>query len=443
MMSAFTNSLQKPEGFELYVRKFRAICVLHDVQVGSRKDLPGFLQKLVEDRPLAMDFWKLTGKLSNREGGELSDDQMLAVVIEGVTGGESPEQGGEQKQSVDDLRAMLAGVDIQNPGQERTEEAIPSQQIEVVTSRVETAQTREAYESTSKVVPIASATHRSFEEPPLKLKEAEEPRLRPVNASRLVLEPAPLLPTPSLNDDFLVLQKSDSDRIPLEGYSQPEGFGRAISVIAIVLAVAGVAFAGFHYRAPLLQEIVTLTHKGAIQQTKGAAPVQSAPPDTPSQTAVQPEQSSPSPGAPTPLQANPDATKPQAPPLPAQAVLAGGANIGSDRKATDRESASSSSIDQAGAVKVDPAVMEDSLLTSRVPVYPDAAKASRVVGEVIVQALISKEGTVKRVHILQGDSRLRGAAMESVYSRRYSPYLLDGQPVEVTTTITVNFTLSQ
>jgi protein TonB len=87
--------------------------------------------------------------------------------------------------------------------------------------------------------------------------------------------------------------------------------------------------------------------------------------------------------------------------------------------------------------------MEDSLIVSRVPVYPDAAKANRVVGEVIIQALISKEGTVKRVHVLQGDSRLRAAAMESVYARRYRPYLLDGQPVEVTTTITVNFTLDQ
>ena len=441
-MSAFTNSLQKPEGFELYVRKFRAICVLHDVPVGSRKDLPAFLQKLVEDRPLAMDFWKLTGKLSNREGGELSDDQMLAVVIEGVTGGESPEVGGEQKQSVDDLRAMLAGVDIQNPGQDRTEEAIPPQQTEVAESRVETAQTREAYEPTSKVVPIAAAIHRSFEETPLKLKETEEPRLRPVSTSRLVLEPVP-----SLNDDSLVLQKSDSDRIPLEGYSQPEGFGKAISVIAVVLAAAGVAFAGFHYRAPLREEIVTLTHKvqEKIQQRKGAAPVQSAPPDAPSQTAVPPEQSSLSSDTLTPLQANPDAIKPQGPPLPAPAVVAGGVNIGSDRRTTvaDRESASSSSIDQAGAVKVDPAVMEDSLIVSRVPVYPDVAKANRVVGEVIIQALISKEGTVKRVHVLQGDSRLRGAAMESVYSRRYRPYLLDGQPVEVTTTITVNFTLAQ
>ena len=114
-MSAYANSLQKPQGFEFYVRKFRAICVLHDVQIGSRRDLPGFLRKLMEDRPLAMDFWKLIGKLSNREGGELADDEMLAVIVEGVTGGEALEDDAEQKRTVEDLRAMLAGVDIQSP----------------------------------------------------------------------------------------------------------------------------------------------------------------------------------------------------------------------------------------------------------------------------------------------------------------------------------------
>jgi TonB family protein len=438
MMSASTNSLQKPEGFELYVRKFRAICILHDVQVGSRRDLPGFLQKLVEDRPLAMDFWKLTGKLSNREGGELSDDQMLAVVIEGVTGGESSEEGGEQKQSVDDLRAMLAGVDIQSPGQDRIEETAPPQHDEVVVPLVETAQRRDAFESGSRAVPVAAMIHRSIEPPPL--REREEPRLKPASTSRLVLEPAPL------PNDSLIFQKSDSDRIPLEGYSQPEGFGRTIPVLAVLLAVAGVAFAGFHYRAPLREEIVTLTHRvqEKIQQRKATeTPAQSAPPATSSQTTVPSEPSSLPPSA-VP-QANTDVTKSQQPqsPVQTQAAAISGINPDSDRKVpVDRESASSN-IDQAGAIRVDPAVMEDSLIVSRVPVYPDAAKANRVVGEVIIQALISKEGTVKRVHVLQGDSRLRAAAMESVYARRYRPYLLDGQPVEVTTTITVNFTLDQ
>src|SRR3984885_5905730 len=121
MMSTFPNSLQKPERFDLYVRKFRAMCAMHGIQVGSHTDLPGFMQKLVEDRFFGMDFWKLVGKLSDREGGELSDDQMLTVVVEGITGGEISEEDGEGKKAVDNLRAMLAGVDVQGEAQNQVE----------------------------------------------------------------------------------------------------------------------------------------------------------------------------------------------------------------------------------------------------------------------------------------------------------------------------------
>jgi outer membrane biosynthesis protein TonB len=60
-----------------------------------------------------------------------------------------------------------------------------------------------------------------------------------------------------------------------------------------------------------------------------------------------------------------------------------------------------------------------------------------------MQALISKDGTVKRVHVTEGDSRLRSAAEEAVYKWRYRPYVLNGQPVEVATTVTVNFNLNR
>ncbi len=46
--------------------------------------------------------------------------------------------------------------------------------------------------------------------------------------------------------------------------------------------------------------------------------------------------------------------------------------------------------------------MEANLLVSRVPVYPENAKIDGVEGEVVLQAIISKDGTVKRVHVLQG-----------------------------------------
>ena len=77
---------QKPERFALYSRKFEAICEMHGIKTGSGEDLEGFLEKLESDRHFAMDFWGLAGKLSAREGGELSDEQMLALVVEGVTG---------------------------------------------------------------------------------------------------------------------------------------------------------------------------------------------------------------------------------------------------------------------------------------------------------------------------------------------------------------------
>ena len=49
MMSAIANSVPKPEGFDRYVRKFRSLCAMHGVQIGSRTELSGFLQKLLED----------------------------------------------------------------------------------------------------------------------------------------------------------------------------------------------------------------------------------------------------------------------------------------------------------------------------------------------------------------------------------------------------------
>jgi TonB family protein len=102
-----------------------------------------------------------------------------------------------------------------------------------------------------------------------------------------------------------------------------------------------------------------------------------------------------------------------------------------------------SSIETAGAVKVSPSVMDENLIVQRVPAYPEVAKMNGVVGDVVMQALISKEGTVKRVHVMEGDSRLRSAAEEAVYKWRYRPYVLHGRPVEVATTVTVNFNLNR
>ena len=90
-------------------------------------------------------------------------------------------------------------------------------------------------------------------------------------------------------------------------------------------------------------------------------------------------------------------------------------------------------------VTVSSDVMAANLLSSPSPAYPEVAKLTHQQGPVVVQAVISKDGTVDSVRVLKGHLVLRRAAANAVLNWRYKPYLLDGHPVDVATTITVTF----
>jgi protein TonB len=77
------------------------------------------------------------------------------------------------------------------------------------------------------------------------------------------------------------------------------------------------------------------------------------------------------------------------------------------------------------------------------PIYPAIARAARVEGTVVLQAVISKGGTIENLHVTSGPAMLQQAAIDAVKQWRYRPYLLNGQPVEVETTINVVFTLGR
>jgi TonB family protein len=82
---------------------------------------------------------------------------------------------------------------------------------------------------------------------------------------------------------------------------------------------------------------------------------------------------------------------------------------------------------------------EMALLSAPPPGYPMLAKIAHLQGQVVVQAEVDPSGTVSAAHVLSGHRLLRGAALDAVLHRRYRPYRVDGHPVEVSTTITVNF----
>jgi protein TonB len=86
-------------------------------------------------------------------------------------------------------------------------------------------------------------------------------------------------------------------------------------------------------------------------------------------------------------------------------------------------------------------VMAGNLILKVTPVYPSIAKAARVQGTVVLQATISKTGSIENLHVISGPQMLQQAALDAVKSWRYRPYLLSGEPVEVETQVNVVFTL--
>ena len=76
------------------------------------------------------------------------------------------------------------------------------------------------------------------------------------------------------------------------------------------------------------------------------------------------------------------------------------------------------------------------------PVYPEEAKKAGVSGVVILDATIGTDGSVVKAVILRSIPMLDQAALDAVYQWEYEPTLLNGEPVEVVMTVTVNFALN-
>ena len=96
-----------------------------------------------------------------------------------------------------------------------------------------------------------------------------------------------------------------------------------------------------------------------------------------------------------------------------------------------------------GPARVSSGVMTGLLINKTAPPYPVIAKAAGVQGTVILQATISKSGTIENLRVISGQPMLQQAALDAVKTWRYRPYLLNGQPIEVETTVNVVFSLGR
>jgi protein TonB len=85
---------------------------------------------------------------------------------------------------------------------------------------------------------------------------------------------------------------------------------------------------------------------------------------------------------------------------------------------------------------------EGDLIRKVQPNYPPLARSARIQGTVLLQAVIGKQGNIENLRVMSGHPMLVQAALDAVRQWRYRPYILNGEPVEVETQITVNFSLS-
>lgn len=83
------------------------------------------------------------------------------------------------------------------------------------------------------------------------------------------------------------------------------------------------------------------------------------------------------------------------------------------------------------------------VLKKVLPQYPEAAKKAHIQGQVVLRAIIGKDGDVENLQAGSGPPELAPAAIEAVKQWKYRPYLQQEKPVEVETEIDVNFTLAK
>jgi periplasmic protein TonB len=93
-------------------------------------------------------------------------------------------------------------------------------------------------------------------------------------------------------------------------------------------------------------------------------------------------------------------------------------------------------------VRVSSGVSSGLLIRKVSPNYPPLARQARIQGTVVLQAQISKDGSIQNLQLISGHPMLAPAAIEAVKQWKYKPYLLNGEPVEVETQVQVNFTLA-
>ena len=460
------------------VREFVAVCARHNVPYGDLSCLPVLLRELGANKHFAMHFWSVVAGMVDKQSA--TQEAVLTAIVEAVTRrtpAEVREAGPAHRILLERLGRMLAGQDVE-PEQiadaqpksaaaaERVAEppatAVPSDTAEdvlpirrVATGKRGRTRRRAAVEEE----PIAPVTNPAWtRDESLRLvllpespaaENGNRPAAGPLTSRNVAAAPRNAVQKPV--------------PVPLSSYGEEEP-RRSAAVGALGWAVAVAILGGCGYLfvrgggTQTLDRIGTSMRAGydsAVANWHGE-PTQSAastpasssaavlPPSAAVATPIQPTAPAPAPSTaaapvlqtPAPVQVPAKSATPAGSGLtPAQSMAATAAY----NQQSEAASTAEPPIGAGGLVQVPEGAMNAHLIASRVPVLPSDARAKGVTGVVRMQATINRSGYVSRLHVLQGPTELRHPALTAVSAWRYRPYLVNGQPMDVMTTVTVDF----
>jgi TonB family protein len=95
----------------------------------------------------------------------------------------------------------------------------------------------------------------------------------------------------------------------------------------------------------------------------------------------------------------------------------------------------------ANPARISPGIAKTLQIRQVQPIYPEIAKAAGVEGVVQLMVVIGKDGLVQSAQVLAGPALLSEAALKAVSQWAYKPFLLNGEPMAVTTEVNVTFSL--
>jgi TonB family protein len=397
-----------------HIRTVTAVCQKHGIDHGGHTtSLAAFMEALGSNKLLAMNFWSLVAHLTTVARPQSPHpDWLLAIIVEGVTAhtlAETRAAGSEQSRLVQRLASMLAGEDLDSPLAHTP--LPPSRQVDVSGIRRLAIRLTEADRAAT---PIAqrSTTPIAFPLPQLSTAGSHPP--------------APIAPRLGLG--------------PLSGYLNAATpmlatnpvYGAALLMVLVIVGSAWLAHASksvawlnvsASVRAPY--------HPAPASSNQKSSPTPAATISAPFTVPAIPHAIPPANPAPKAVQAKSARTLFPPPPAP---------EIGSvpDGDASDNTGALLTR-DADGLIQLPESIMQRNLESSRVPIYPEAAKAAHLEGVVVVHAVVAQDGSVGHLRVVTGDPALRHAALDSVATWHYRPILVQGKPVEVSTTISVDF----